>query len=201
MISSTELLVFVLLVDSAFCAIGLRCDMIPEGVTSPRYKEDLGRYKIDISGDPDSYVPGEQYTVFIRSEGSSNDQQHKFTHFILSIVNEKFEQDIESESSVIGALQLYGDSFTKFSDSCQNAVVQADSQPKTEIQVSHLRTQLMQYFSSVPMPLLDHFIPTSFMVNELVRRVPKVSEPFPNRIARLVTVNHVVQYGRMRIRS
>lgn len=43
-------------------SIGLRCDMIPEGVTAPKCKEDLGRYHIDISGNPESYVPGEQYT-------------------------------------------------------------------------------------------------------------------------------------------
>lgn len=61
----------------------------------------------------------------------------KFTHFILSVINEKFEKDIESESSVIGSLQLYGDMSTKFSESCQNAVIEADSQPKSEIQVTY----------------------------------------------------------------
>lgn len=51
-----------LLFKATVCNIGLRCDMIPEGVTAPRCKEDLGRYKIEISGNPDSYLPGEQYT-------------------------------------------------------------------------------------------------------------------------------------------
>ncbi|KAG5886702.1 hypothetical protein JTB14_015767 [Gonioctena quinquepunctata] len=115
--------------------------MIPEGVTAPRYKEDLGRYKIEISGNPDSYVPGEQYTIFLRSVEFPNGEQHKFTHYILSVLNEKFEKDIESDTSVIGSLQLFGDTLTKFSESCQNAVVQTDPQPKTEVQVLWMAPQ------------------------------------------------------------
>lgn len=42
--------------------IGLRCDMIPEGVTAPKHTQDLDRYEIEISGRPDAYVPEEQYT-------------------------------------------------------------------------------------------------------------------------------------------
>lgn len=36
--------------------------MIPEGVTAPKCAEEIDRYKIDISGNPDTYVPNEQYT-------------------------------------------------------------------------------------------------------------------------------------------
>lgn len=64
-----------------------------------------------------------------------NGAQSKFTHFILSALNEKSERDIELETSIVGSLQLYGDAAVKFSDSCQNAIIEADSQPKTEIQV------------------------------------------------------------------
>lgn len=35
--------------------------MIPEGVTSPR-KVNSGRYKIEISGNQETYMPGDQYT-------------------------------------------------------------------------------------------------------------------------------------------
>lgn len=50
-----------LLMDAVVCNIGLRCDMIPEGVTSPR-KINSGRYKIDVSGNQETYIPGDQYT-------------------------------------------------------------------------------------------------------------------------------------------
>lgn len=75
-----------------------------------------------------------QFPVFLRSV-EKNGIQSKFTHFILSAVNEKSERDIELETSVVGSLQLYGDAAVRFSDSCQNAIIEADPQPKTEIQV------------------------------------------------------------------
>lgn len=40
----------------------LRCDLTPEGITTERDQNDVGRYRIEISGSPESYVPGEQYT-------------------------------------------------------------------------------------------------------------------------------------------
>lgn len=50
------------------------------------------------------------------------------------MLNENPEKNIDSETS-IGTLQLYGDTLTKFNGNCQNAVVEADSQPKAEVQV------------------------------------------------------------------
>lgn len=41
--------------------IVLRCDMIPEGVTAPR-KGGSGKFTIDIPGNQETYIPGEQYT-------------------------------------------------------------------------------------------------------------------------------------------
>lgn len=75
--------------------------------------------------------------MFLRTSANA-DPQHKFTHFIISVVNENPEKNIGSENS-IGNLQLYGDAMTKFSDSCQNAVVETDHQPKAEIQVGFRR--------------------------------------------------------------
>ncbi|XP_066257165.1 spondin-1 isoform X2 [Euwallacea similis] len=125
-----ELLLISLMKPGYSSEIGLRCDMIPEGVTAPKSQEGLNRYKIEISGNPESYVPEEQYSVFLRA---GQESPYKFTHFIFSVVNENPEKNIDSETS-IGSLQLYGDALTKFSDSCQNAVVEADAQPKVEVQ-------------------------------------------------------------------
>lgn len=71
--------------------------------------------------------------MFLKAKDGSK-STHKFTHFILSVLNENPEKNIDSETS-IGSLQLYGDTLTKFSDNCQNAVIEADSQSKAEIQV------------------------------------------------------------------
>lgn len=55
-------ILFSVLHSTHLTGIGLRCDMIPEGVTAPKCAEEIDRYKIDISGNPDTYVPNEQYT-------------------------------------------------------------------------------------------------------------------------------------------
>lgn len=39
-----------------------QCDVIPEGIKGERSKDDIGRYRIEISGNAEAYVPGEQYT-------------------------------------------------------------------------------------------------------------------------------------------
>lgn len=39
----------------------LRCDRTPEGTRTPRTQTGHN-YVIEISGNPDTYVPGEQYT-------------------------------------------------------------------------------------------------------------------------------------------
>ncbi|XP_050307769.1 spondin-1 isoform X2 [Anthonomus grandis grandis] len=127
-------LIFFSILDASYQSnIGLRCDMIPEGVTAPKSIQDVDRYKIEVSGSPDAYVPGEQYTVFLRAVNNGLENQHKFTHFILSVTNENPEKNIASETS-IGSMQLYGDALTKFSQRCRNAVVEADNQPKAEVQ-------------------------------------------------------------------
>lgn len=40
----------------------LRCDLTPAGIVAERTRKDVGRYSIEISGNPEAYVPGEQYT-------------------------------------------------------------------------------------------------------------------------------------------
>lgn len=42
----------------------LRCDLTPAGIVAERTRKDVGRYNIEISGNPETYVPGEQYTGF-----------------------------------------------------------------------------------------------------------------------------------------
>lgn len=39
-----------------------QCDLTPEGIKAERFQEDIGRYRIEISGNAEAYVPGEQYT-------------------------------------------------------------------------------------------------------------------------------------------
>lgn len=74
-----------------------------------------------------------EFVVAVYLRGSGKEQhQHKFRHFILSTVNDQ----LEKEEPSIGTLQLYGDSLTQFSKLCSNAIIETDSQLKSEIQVN-----------------------------------------------------------------
>ncbi|KAK9886878.1 hypothetical protein WA026_019136 [Henosepilachna vigintioctopunctata] len=108
----------------------LECAKLPEGITSHSSTQDAVRYEIEISGNPETYVEGEQYTIYLRSTSSSNDDSNKFIRFILYVENSTWNGDPN-----IGTLQLFGDSLTKMSKDCPNMVVEADLQPKSEIQV------------------------------------------------------------------
>ncbi|KAL3267421.1 hypothetical protein HHI36_011548 [Cryptolaemus montrouzieri] len=107
----------------------MECAKIPDGITSPSSVQDVVRYEIEISGNPDTYVAGEQYTIYLRSKPSNTEDFNKFIRFVLYIDNST------SKDSDVGTLQLYGDSLTKMSENCPNMVVEADLQPKFEIQI------------------------------------------------------------------
>lgn len=60
-IAFSFLLIALLLVATGRTA-SLRCDLTPAGIVAERTRKDAGRYSIEISGNPETYVPGEQYT-------------------------------------------------------------------------------------------------------------------------------------------
>lgn len=57
-----SLLLIALLLIAAGRSASLRCDLTPAGILAERTRKDVGRYSIEISGNPETYVPGEQYT-------------------------------------------------------------------------------------------------------------------------------------------
>ncbi|XP_017772069.1 PREDICTED: spondin-1 isoform X2 [Nicrophorus vespilloides] len=112
----------------------LRCDRTPEGTFSPRTRAD-GRFVIEVSGNPDTYVPGEQYNIFLRSNGEYQ-AKNKFKDFLLLVEHEPSEKILgEVHNPSVGTLQLLGDMLMKFSEKCRNAVMQTNSLPKSEVQV------------------------------------------------------------------
>lgn len=130
-------------IQLSFCALALvllvpsstaRCDRTPEGNPYARTTTE-GRFQIQISGNPETYVPGVQYTVFLR--GTINPlEQHKFKEFLLVIEQENADKLRDSShGSSFGYFTLMGDTLTKYSDLCPNAVTQTSPIQKTEIQV------------------------------------------------------------------
>lgn len=61
-ISLMKLLIYVLIVcNGLLFANGLKCDRTPEASSANKSPPD-GRFKLRILGDPDRYIPGENYT-------------------------------------------------------------------------------------------------------------------------------------------
>jgi spondin-1 len=58
---SKLLLCFVLISHEIQISTSSKCDRTPEGILASRTPSD-GRFKLRILGDPDRYIPGENYT-------------------------------------------------------------------------------------------------------------------------------------------
>lgn len=57
-----KLFVVILIVHCGIVLVdGLRCDRAPEGSSANKSPPD-GRFRLRILGDPDRYIPGENYT-------------------------------------------------------------------------------------------------------------------------------------------
>jgi hypothetical protein len=76
MLGAARLVACLHLVTTLQSTCAFRCDREPEGHMPPKSEADY-RFKIQISGNPDKYVPGEVYTgnIFVqlleRAEGIS----------------------------------------------------------------------------------------------------------------------------------
>ncbi|XP_021918069.1 spondin-1-like isoform X3 [Zootermopsis nevadensis] len=125
-------------ISQSFCAF--RCDREPEGHMPPKSEADY-RFKIHISGNPDKYEPGEIYTVNLKGERILQSPQ-KFTGFML-VVEPWVDGPLRGmvvpvndyNTRNVGVFNLFGDTSTKFSDRCPNAVIQTSSIPKSDVQV------------------------------------------------------------------
>lgn len=58
---SKLLLCFVIVIDGIQDSDAVKCDRTPEGTSALRSPSD-GRFKLRILGEPDRFIPGENYT-------------------------------------------------------------------------------------------------------------------------------------------
>uniref|UniRef100_T1JBH1 Spondin-1 n=1 Tax=Strigamia maritima TaxID=126957 RepID=T1JBH1_STRMM len=108
-----------------------QCERLPSDATSLRTPGDNG-FHIAISGNPEKYVPGEKYAVMLKGWKTQVSVQ-KFLAFMLVVEPSTSEKEINPNT--VGTFQLFGDTFTKFSSDCPNAVVHTSMVYKSEIQV------------------------------------------------------------------
>ncbi|CRL03842.1 CLUMA_CG016464, isoform A [Clunio marinus] len=123
-------------------AAAIKCDRIPDGTLASRSSSD-GRFKLRILGEPDRYIPGENYTISL--EGilrASHGLTHKFTGFYITA--ERDEQDsvatISStkyeDDSFAGKFHIVMNAISKFSEKCRNLVTHTNSFPKSDVPIS-----------------------------------------------------------------
>lgn len=88
-------------------------------------------YQIKINENPEKYVPGKLYTIYLMGSRSLNSRVQHFTRFTISVESAKDKQNISPQN--VGGFQLYGDNLSKFNDECINTISETNSFPKTEV--------------------------------------------------------------------
>lgn len=143
----------------------LKCDRTPEGISSIRSGSD-GRFKLRILGEPDRFIPGENYTSnscgiylclfhsklpsLFRSvslEGilrASHGLTHKFTGFFITAESDSPDAKTPStpheDDNRAGRFHIVMNAISKFSDKCQNLVTHTNSLAKSDVPVSFMLT-------------------------------------------------------------
>lgn len=112
-----------------------KCDRTPVGIFKNRNRNDVGRWILDIPGNPKTYLPNQRYNISLKLDPFS--MTHRtFKSFIITL-----EQDIsfamidQHINYAIGHFEFGEDSLAKFSRRCPNTVIETNSVPKTEVQI------------------------------------------------------------------
>ncbi|XP_073997255.1 spondin-1 isoform X3 [Rhodnius prolixus] len=104
-----------------------KCDKVPEGITAAKSRAD-NRFTLEILGKPETYSPGEMYTVSLKGGPRGSTIMARFIGFSLTV-------DTTSRTgAAAGNLHLFGDSLTKYSDDCPNTITHTSLVMKTEVQ-------------------------------------------------------------------
>ncbi|XP_047019490.1 spondin-1-like isoform X1 [Helicoverpa zea] len=124
------ILYFVLVLPTVIC---FRCERRPYGSTTQASEPD-GRFKLEIIGLENSYIPEQLYTVQI----TETDGQSHFTGFMISAEGD-VKQDPRNPRRIIalypGELRPQDSSTAKYSDRCLYSVEQAMASYKKSVEV------------------------------------------------------------------
>lgn len=156
----SRLLLCFVFIDFHF-STATRCDRTPEGIAASRSPAD-GRFKLRILGDPDRYIPEENYTsklylltpllctvvtfntffLSVSLEGilrASNGLTHKFSGFFVTAEKDAADSRTpppkNENDSAVGTFHIAMNAISKLSDKCQNLVTHTSSYPKSDVPV------------------------------------------------------------------
>ncbi|CAH1173684.1 unnamed protein product [Phaedon cochleariae] len=88
-------------------------------------------YEIKISENPQKYVPGNVYTMYLMAPKMPNsDRLRRFTRFSISVESTSNRTDFPQN---VGSFQLLGDEIASFNEECINTVSEVNTSPKSEV--------------------------------------------------------------------
>ncbi|XP_019761177.2 spondin-1 isoform X2 [Dendroctonus ponderosae] len=93
------------------------------------------KYLLEIDGSPEKYFPNEKYQVTLKVN-KYIEPMPKFTHFQIYLESMPQKNNLPEISSLTGRLTIGSDLLSAYSPSCDNTVLQADTQPKREISLT-----------------------------------------------------------------
>lgn len=114
---------------SATINLALACNRVPVGTTAAKSPADH-RYVITIGGNPENFEPGEKYNVSLTAV-----QGYTFIGFMLAVEAENSNDNMPGDLKQLGHFEIVDFSETKFSDKCNNVVMQTNMLPKSRIDV------------------------------------------------------------------
>ncbi|XP_072941725.1 spondin-1 [Epargyreus clarus] len=109
----------------------LACELAPGDGAGPKAPGD-NFYRLILNGEVERYAPGQRYVVTLVGS-RTHDVVQQFTRFELAL--QPLDPAAPRSPRAQGHFQLFADTLSKFHDECTNTVVEADTLPKTEVQV------------------------------------------------------------------
>lgn len=110
-----------------------RCDRVPTDL-SDNPKSNNGKYVLEIEGKPETYIPNYRYPIAIKVDTYVY-STYKFKKFILTLESKRSVDDAEGLTYQTGKFEMGGDALSRFSDTCKDTVVEANTQPKRQVSV------------------------------------------------------------------
>ncbi|XP_044255568.1 spondin-1 [Tribolium madens] len=94
----------------------------------PKLPGDNG-FQIRINENPEKYIPGKVYTLYLMGLKTHNKLQH-FKRFTINV--EATNEPGNLSPQRVGSFQLFSDSISKFNEECVNTISESNDSPKTE---------------------------------------------------------------------
>ncbi|XP_055855447.1 spondin-1 [Episyrphus balteatus] len=111
---------------SATINLALACNRIPVGTTAGKSPAD-DRYVVTIGGNPQNFEPGQKYNISLTAV-----QGYAFIGFMLAV---EVDGNSGADPMRLGYFEIVDFSETKFSDKCNNLVMQTNMLPKSRVNV------------------------------------------------------------------